>query len=167
MIRAMPDRFRTLLIGLLAVIWIGAPLAARHPLVDLLREPKPPTPLDDFFGRLDRELGVDVEVALWWPEKDAAGLAELGHLWARGGYRLTPRRVYPLLTAEEAATIEPLADAMRPFLEQRSRALARGRVEVPVVVLAWGDEDCHLEDFPRLEPALHSGAACVLRPPGR
>ena len=163
----MADRLRTLLIGLMAVIFLGAPFAARHPLVDLLQEPATPTPLDQFLELLDDELDSEshdrVEVALWWPQRDAEGLASLGHLWARGAYELAPRRVYPLLTVQEAGTLEPLADTMRPFLEGRSRALTEGRVDTPIVVLAWGDVDCHLEAFPRLEPTLHEAAACVLR----
>ena len=152
---------------LLAALWIGAPFVARHPLLEAAERwyaPPAPARLESVLDRVDDELAEEMEVALWWPERDERGLAALGHLWARAGYQLTPRRVYPLLTAEEARHVEPLHDAMRPVLGQRGAALVSGDLDRPVAVFSWGDDDCGLDQLPRLVVVMRDGPGCVLRP---
>ncbi|MEO1368043.1 MAG: hypothetical protein AAFX50_12785 [Acidobacteriota bacterium] len=153
---------RSLLLLALGAFWLGAPFAARHPLLDALEPPPEASRLQLALDRLDAEIGPDVDVALWWPERGDDGLASLGHLWARAGYALTPRRVFPLLSPREADTLGPLTEGLRADLARSARELQSGTAVTPTVVLAWGDRDCFLEDFPGLAVRRHDGPLCLL-----
>ncbi|MEO1083085.1 MAG: hypothetical protein AAFY88_02475 [Acidobacteriota bacterium] len=157
---------RTLILLLLGAFWLGALFVARHPLLDAFKPPQDPSKLELELERLDLEVDPEVDVALWWPERGEEGMASLGHLWARAGYALTPRRVFPLLTPREAESLALLTDGLRADLARSARELLAGTAP-PTVVLAWGDQDCFLEDFPHLAVRRHDGPLCLLetKPP--
>ncbi|MEM8997216.1 MAG: hypothetical protein AAGF23_20705 [Acidobacteriota bacterium] len=154
---------RNLFLLALGAFWLGTPFVARHPLLDIFTPLPEASRLQVALDRLDVEIDSGVDVALWWPERSDDGLASLGHLWARAGYALTPRRVFPLLTPREAANLAPLTETLRADLARSARELQSGTVTTPTVVLAWGDRDCFLEDFPDLVVRRHDGPLCLLQ----
>ncbi|MEM6796236.1 MAG: hypothetical protein AAF725_19860 [Acidobacteriota bacterium] len=148
-------------------LWVALSLALEPPLFEtaerIVRGPSAASQLDLFMERAAADLPADSEVALWWPDRSAAGLESLAHWWAESSYRFAPRRVYPLLTPREAREVEPLAATLRPFLAGRGAAIQEGEVEVQVVILAW-QAGCEIPQFPSLQPVHEAPRGCVLIP---
>lgn len=153
--------------------WIGT--GGDHPIVDGVErlstsgsaEQSLSSPMHDFVLDAHRRLEPDIELALWRPDRDPAGLALW---WVTESYRLAPRKVYPLLTAAELEAVPAMAEDLRGFLRLRSEQLAGDGPWPPVAVIAWtpglgpdGEASCEIPPFPDLLPAWRE-RGCLLRP---
>lgn len=152
-------------------LWVGG---TKHPLYDgWHRGTAPPEAvpaMEDFLAQVDQRLDDDVELALWWTRRGNAHLRTMGHWWAAASYQLAPRRVYPLLSVEEAEGLPRLAPDLRSFLIERSEALAEALSEgsegSPIAVASWGPPTpCDVPPFPRLVPVFEAYVGCLSLPP--
>lgn len=155
-----------------AVACIVAPwmsTGSAHPLLDgwtRLASPQPETPaMEDFLHQVDHRLDDDVELALWWSNRNEGHLRTLGHWWAAASYQLAPRRVYPLLSVDEVRQLPRIAPDLRAFLIERSSALVEDRFSAPVAVASWGPPTpCLVPPFPELTPIFEDYVGCLLIP---